>query len=169
MERKFFIPCRERDSYQKRHPSYSLCYVVFPPPYKNSSRHLFHYPKLFLEQLRDKKRFAGKNGLTSANLNVWEEWGSKILNVLTLPLSLSKLGILPSLILLWWPSDNFLRSSLGPMPLWHSLLEGRNLLSLGLHCRIGNGLKVHVWPYKWPSTPHFFRVSNYFLVGERRK
>lgn len=53
--------------------------------------------------------------------------------------------------------------------LWRSLLEGRNLLSLGMRYYIGNGLPPSIGHSKWMPSLNRFAPSSYFLFSRSRK
>ena len=51
----------------------------------------------------------------------------------------------------YFPDTNLLNATLGntPSQVWRSLLEGRDILSLGLIKRIGTGATTNVWSDNW--------------------
>ena len=51
----------------------------------------------------------------------------------------------------YFPKGDLLEASLGPAPsqVWRSLLEGRDVLALGLIKRIGSGQNTNIWQDNW--------------------
>lgn len=51
----------------------------------------------------------------------------------------------------YYPDGDFLSAELGshPSQIWRSVLEGRDMLKLGLIRRIGTGSSTHVWDMNW--------------------
>ncbi|XP_073355316.1 uncharacterized protein [Aegilops tauschii subsp. strangulata] len=59
----------------------------------------------------------------------------------------------------YYPDDNILDAGLGrhPSQVWRSLLEGRDILALGLIKRIGSGTDTRVWEENW--LPHDYKLK----------
>ena len=75
--------------------------------------------------------------------------------VLTEPTSLSA-RILKAL---YFPETSILEAELGSWPsqIWQSILDGRDMLKLGIIRRIGNGQTTKVWTQNWIPRPGMMR------------
>jgi hypothetical protein len=51
----------------------------------------------------------------------------------------------------YFPSTTILKACLGSHPshVWRAIVEGRDVLNLGLIRRIGNGADTHIWEENW--------------------
>lgn len=70
----------------------------------------------------------------------------------------------------YFPLGDFLGTSLSRRPsyLWRSLLEGRNLLSLGIRTRIWNGLSTKIQHNKWIPSLRGRVPSSFLCRGNER-
>jgi hypothetical protein len=52
---------------------------------------------------------------------------------------------------MYYPSDDFLEVRLGSQPsqIWRAMVEGRNILELGLIRKIGDGRTMRIWQDNW--------------------
>ncbi|XVF36328.1 hypothetical protein REPUB_Repub19eG0048800 [Reevesia pubescens] len=53
--------------------------------------------------------------------------------------------------------------------LWQSLLKGRDIINIGAHLRVGDGIQLDVWRDKWLCNPLSYKVTYNEIVTPKTK